>query len=376
LLVPYSKLEEYSVEVKNAIELAIGEINMGGGVLGKKLDLVAADDGAYKDLAVLYADSLVRKYKVSAIIGPAGSARVIHLARTYLPDHPVLVVSPSASSSEISDLEDDGLVWRTMPSDAQQTRIAADYIFNKLGKRSVGILYSQDAYGKGLRSGFKNYFQGKIVSEVSFSPLVDMNTFDFTEKMDELFKNKPEAIFFAAGGTDVGIISTKISGRHHVTKRYKPVFFGVDATKSNYLIESGNKKITEGMFGTDLKSSSSPEFRDKYYRMYNRYPVLSDSERAYDIVYILSLAMEKAKSDHYRDIKNELRSITEGGEKVGPQDYAEAREKLRMNKDLHYEGVSGKITFDENGDLSTGVFEIWKIENGEYRTIDSMPFGN
>lgn len=79
------------------MDLAVSEINSMGGVLGKKLELVAADDGNNNELARIYADSLIRKYKISALIGPSSSRRLIHLANTYLPSHPMLVISPSAS---------------------------------------------------------------------------------------------------------------------------------------------------------------------------------------------------------------------------------------------------------------------------------------
>jgi ABC-type branched-subunit amino acid transport system substrate-binding protein len=373
LMIPYSVEKEYALELKNAIDLAIEEINLAGGVLDKKLALAAADDGSFKELAVQYADSLVHRYAIAALIGPTSSTRVIHMANTYLRRNPILIISPSASSEEISSLKDDDLVWRTMPSDEQQTKIAADYILNTLKKKSVGILYAQDAYGKGLYKGFKRNFKGRILSEVVFSPLITLETFDFTEKLNALFKDKPEVIFLAMGGKSGAGITHAIAKGNYISAGYAPVIFGVDAMKVKDFINSCDQKIVEGMYGTGLRNNDSGEFRTRYFAKYNKYATSSDSERAYDIAYILALAMEKANSSHYASIRNELRNITEGGEKISPADFSDGKKKIKEQRDVYFEGASGKINFNSQGDLTSGVFEIWRIVDGKHTTHEIIP---
>lgn len=373
LMIPYSVEREYSLELKNAVDLAIEEINLAGGVLDKKLALAAADDGSFKELAVQYTDSLVHRYKIAALIGPTSSTRVIYMANAYLPRNPILIISPSASSEEISFLNDDDLVWRTMPSDEQQTKIAAHYIQHTLKKKSVGILYAQDAYGKGLYKGFKRNFSGRILSEVVFSPLITLETFDFTEKLDELFKDKPEVIFLAMGGKSGAGITHAIAKGNYISAGYAPVIFGVDAMKVKDFINTCDLKTVEGMYGTALRNNNSGEFRTRYFAKYNKYATSSDSERAYDIAYILALAMEKANSTHYAAIRNELRNITEGGEKIDPADFAGGKKKIKEQRDVYFEGASGKINFNSQGDLTSGVFEIWRIADGKHMTYEIIP---
>lgn len=374
LMLPYSKHKEYSGELRDAVELAIAEINLMGGVMGRKLNAISADDGAVNELAVVYADSLRRAYHISALIGPSGSARVIHLARTYLPGNPMLIISPSASSNEITGLKDGDLVWRAMPGDAQQAKIAAHYILKILKKKSVGIIYAQDAYGRGLCEEFKRYYAGSILSEVSLSPLIDLESFDFQNKLNALFKNKPEAIFIATASKDAAVLSRKIAKGKYLSDHYAPVFFGADALKERDFIELGDKTVMEGMFGTALISSHSEAFKRKYYREYHRYPTSSDSERAYDIVYILALAMEKAQSTHYPDMRNEIRNVTRKGEKMTPGDFIIAKEKLKASVDIYFEGFSGRMQFDAHGDLAAGEFEIWQIMDGKFITVGIQPF--
>jgi ABC-type branched-subunit amino acid transport system substrate-binding protein len=375
LIVPYSQEKEHSLEIKRAIDLAIDEINHAGGVLGKNLELIAADDNDSNELTVLFVDSLMRTYKISALIGPTSSRRLMYLAKVHLPNHPVLIISPSASSSEISNLKDNDLIWRTTPSDVQQAKLGAHYLYNKLKKKSAAILYINDVYGSGLYRDFKDNYKGKVLSEVYYSPRVDAKTFDFTEKLNELFKDKPEAIYLITGGNDAAIITHQMAAGKYVTPVYKPVIFSVDAAKSRSFIEHGDKKIIEGVYGTSITNKNNEVFRKKYYDRYGKYPVSSYCERSYDIAYILALAMEKSLSTDHQDIKKELRSITKGGERIGPQDFARARDLLRTTRDIYYEGVSGKIEFDSKGDLASGFFEVWKITKGKYATCEILPSG-
>lgn len=375
LIVPYSQEKEHSLEMKKAIDLAVDEINLAGGVLGRKLELIAADDNDINELTALFADSLMRAFKISALIGPTSSRRLMYLAKTHLPYYPTLVISPSASSSEISELKDNDLVWRTIPSDAQQAKLGANYLYDILKKKSAAILYINDIYGSGLSGDFKKNYKGKILSEVYYSHRVDLKTFDLAEKLNEIFKDKPEAVYLATGGNDAAIISHQIRAGKYITPLYKPVIFSVDAVKGRSFIENGDKKIVEGTYGTSITNSNSEAFQKKYYDRYGKYPVSSYCERSYDIAYILALAMEKSRSTDGLNIKNDLRNVTEGGERIGPKDFAHARDILKTGGDICYEGFSGKIEFDSNGDLAQGFFEIWKIKNGKYTTCEILPFG-
>lgn len=284
LLVPFSKYKEYSAEIINATHMAAHEINLQGGILGKSLRMVTADDASSSELALQYADSLVNTFHVVALIGPTGSSRVVYLANKLLPQHPVMIISPSASSNDISALDDDDLVWRTIPSDALQARLASQYIFSELKKQNVAVLYPTNAYGKGLFEQFKKSFKGNIVTEVSYSDLIDTKTYDFSEKIKTVFRKKPQAVYLIANGADAAIISQGIAAARIFTKKYKPVLFGCDAMKGKDFLEGASPAIINGMYGTALASNLQSTFAKKYKANFETYPVSSEAERAYDIV--------------------------------------------------------------------------------------------
>jgi ABC-type branched-subunit amino acid transport system substrate-binding protein len=133
-------------------KLAIKEINAADGVLGEPVQLLEGDDGtdAAKAKAALAAQ--IAK-GAQMFVGPSGSA----VARELIPEaaaRKVILFSPSATSTSLSGLDDDGYFFRTAPSDELQARALADIIMRD-GPRRLSILYRNDAYGEGLQKGVR-----------------------------------------------------------------------------------------------------------------------------------------------------------------------------------------------------------------------------
>jgi ABC-type branched-subunit amino acid transport system substrate-binding protein len=130
-----------------AARLAIHDVNAAGGVLGRPIDAVFADDGTDPATAATEAAKLIDD-GVTAIVGPAtsgSSLKVIPLARAA----GVIVFSPSATSAALTNAPDDGLFFRTAPSDNLQSQAVADVIL-RTGAQRVFIVARDDSYGTGL----------------------------------------------------------------------------------------------------------------------------------------------------------------------------------------------------------------------------------
>lgn len=138
----------------NGVRLAVNEINQSGGVLGKKLGVVSCDDGTDVTQAATAARHLVDVAKVSAIIGAGASTVTIETFNAVAKPNRVLMMSPSATSPAISNLPDEGLLWRTVPSDAVQGRAIAEYILSR-NYKVVAVVNRNDAYGNGLAAAIQ-----------------------------------------------------------------------------------------------------------------------------------------------------------------------------------------------------------------------------
>jgi ABC-type branched-subunit amino acid transport system substrate-binding protein len=130
-----------------AVKLAIKDVNDAGGVLGKPIDPIWGDDGTDPDKALASAKDLISQ-GATAIIGPSfsgASAKVIPLAAA----DGVVLFSPSATSAALTKLADQGMFFRTSPSDSLQAQALADVILRG-GAERVFIVARDDTYGTGL----------------------------------------------------------------------------------------------------------------------------------------------------------------------------------------------------------------------------------
>lgn len=141
---------------RQAMELALDRLNSPG--VGRPVQMVLCDVETAVDLALSRADEVVEERGATALIGPSTSAQSIEVG-AYAARSGVLMVTPSATSADVTPTAPTGaggqrLVWRTAPSDAEQARALAEFISGADCIDNLGVVYRNDVYGKGLRSGF------------------------------------------------------------------------------------------------------------------------------------------------------------------------------------------------------------------------------
>ncbi|MCK5168265.1 MAG: hypothetical protein KAQ75_00190, partial [Bacteroidales bacterium] len=142
------------------------------------------------------------------------------------------------------------------------------------------------------------------------------------------------------------------------------------------LIANGQPNVVETILGISSSITTSSNyitFKNNYFQKFDFEPV-TYAEHAYDALYSIVYAMLKAQSVLPDDIKQNLRMVTGstglGSESViiNVNEYENAKVLLLSGIDINYEGASGTINFDENGDPES-KFVIWGIRNGEYTEI-------
>ncbi len=143
-------LGAYNVSLFAGAHLAVKELNDAGGILGKPVTYEDADDGTDPDKASAQLDRLIQE-GIGIIIGPSTSGQSKVLIPKIVAAGRVLI-SPSATSAELSKLDDHGLFFRTAPSDTFQSQALGDIIMRG-GARRVYVVAHGDSYGLGLRDG-------------------------------------------------------------------------------------------------------------------------------------------------------------------------------------------------------------------------------
>jgi len=179
-----------------AAKLALKEINDAGGVLGQPVQFLDGDDGT--DVAKAKA-ALAQQVTAGArmFLGPSGSA----VAKDLIPDaaaRRVILFTPSATSTSLSGIDDDGYFFRTAPSDELQARALADIIMRD-GPRRVSILFRNDAYGEGLQKGVRQELIRAGVAEadlqsVSYEVPDKASDLQIPEQADRVKEFGPQAV--------------------------------------------------------------------------------------------------------------------------------------------------------------------------------------
>ena len=331
--------------------VAVKEINDAGGVLGKPVEIVHRDSGdTTTDIATQSVNDLLGQ-GVSAIVGAASSG-VSKTVIGNITGAGVIQFSPANTSPDFSTWDDNGLYWRTAPSDVLQGRILGNYIMS-CGAQTVGMIVLNDAYGTGLQSNVKTSVEesgGQVVAEEMFNE----GDSQFSSQVDSVVAAKPDAIVVISFDQAKSIVPLlKAKGVDS-----SQLFF-VDGNTSDYSkdLDAGT---LEGAQGTIPGTFASENFKESLLAVDPALKDWSYAGESYDAVTLLALAAEAAGSTDGKAIAAQLESVSGEGEKCF--DFAGCVTILRGGGDIDYDGYSGPITFDANGDPTEAFIGIYQYD--------------
>lgn len=304
---------------QEGIDLALEEINTAGGVLGRKLVVVYEDTKALPKEGVAAYRKLTTVDKVKVIIDDSVSGVTLAMAPLAQKDH-VVVIATGATAPKISEAGE--YIFRVWNSDAYEGEVSADYAFDTLSLRSVAILYINNEYGKGLEQVFKHRFEergGNIPISESFA----QSATDIRTQLTKIQASKPNGLYVVGYPKEIPI----------ALKQAKELglnlpLIGTVAMQDPQLIQTAGD-ATEGLMFPYPKDSSGQYvtlFKEAFQKKYGKEPGIT-SDVGYDAAKMIAKAMELSGGTTGEDI----------------------RKGLAMLKD--YPGVSGTMTFDENGDV-------------------------
>jgi branched-chain amino acid transport system substrate-binding protein len=372
-VLPFIPAPTLAEHMSNAAQLAIDEINAAGGVLGKNLELVKVN---YDTVAAVpeAITQLLDANQVVGIVGPTGSGSVVNAATVSVPRE-TLLISPVATSSSVTALQDNDLVWRTPLRDDWQGKVAAEFAYYTLGKRSANIIHSLSPYGQSIGTFFKTAFEelgGKVNTVVTY-PNTDYATYDFTTDVRDVFANSPEFVFLGSDGNDgTKILNTAgTEGFFNATPR--PQVMGPDGMAgSKTLPPFVPSDVAEGFVATSPWAEHSG-FAATYLKRYQTEPH-AFAGHMYDAIYLIAYATLEAQTVVSKDVAPHLRTVSAGGTVVGVNEFARGKALIEGGGDIDYDGASGKIAFDAAGDVTSGNYRVLRVVKGGWRHITSAEF--
>jgi branched-chain amino acid transport system substrate-binding protein len=315
-------------------QMVIDNANANGGILGKKIKLITEDDQSKPGEAATAVRKLISRDHVVALIGEMVSSRSLE-AGPIAQQNKIPMVS-SSTNPNVTKIGN--YVFRICFIDSFQGTVMAKFALNSLKKTRVAVLTDvRQDYSVGLAQFFKEYFTkngGTVVAEQSYSS----GDQDFKAQLTSIKAANPEAIFVPGYYNEVGLIALQARELGITVP-----LMGGDGWDSPALTKIGGAAL-EGNFFTNHFSTEdqSPIIQDfirEFKKRVNRDP---DGMAAlgYDAAKVLLDAMTRANS-------------TES---------AKVRDALAATKD--FQGVTGKITIDENRNANKSVVVLTIKDNG------------
>ncbi len=322
----------YGASMRQGAELAQQEINSSGGIRGRLLELRFRDDGADPQAAPAIAQEFYADPDVVAVVGHVNSGTMTAAAFIYQQGLPA--VATSATSPGISRLGE--WIFRVASSDSANAVALASHA--RGFATPTAILYENDDYGRGLADSFRSALAAAGTRVVQSDPYLD-STEDLTPYLQRLQRLNVGFVFIA--GLE--------EGAARIIRQAQQVgldarFLGGDGVEG--LMEMGPEfnGTRVGLLYHPDASPAARAFAERFRGAYGREPD-SFAALGYDATKLLARAANEAGPDR-RSIRSYLAGLgRDGGQPA-------------------FEGVTGAIRFDLNGDPEGKAFAVGVIRNG------------
>ncbi len=349
-----------------ATNYAIQQINDAGGVLGNEIpDPVAGDEANDQAVANQPTDRVLAA-DVNGIIGAAASGMSLAII-DKITSSGVAQCSGSNTAPTFTDYEDNGLYFRTAPSDALQGPVLADTIVAD-GWSNVAIVARADDYGVGLADATAEALESAGATVV-MNETYDTRATDFNATVQNIVSADPDAVVVIAFEEGAQILQGLIEAG--ITAETTGLY-GADGLRSAdlpNLVSPDNPAALAGMKGTAPASADNEDFVTGLQEFAPDLEELQFAPPVYDCVMVMALAAEAAGSVDAEEFKSEVNSVTKDGETCTT--FADCKALLDEGEDIDYDGVSGPLDFIDVGEPGVASIEVYTYnESGELETVE------
>ena len=374
-LVPLTgDLSDFGPAGRKAADLAAQEINAAIKQAGVEHTVEVVTEDAPDTQGATQAARKVISDGGTCMSGAYASTDTLPVARSVTVREGVMLISPASTADQLTDLDDDGLFSRTAPPDALQGKALADRIDRVIGGlegKTINIGARNDLYGTGFEASLTEELEGRGAT-VGESVIYDPEQPSYNSEATQITAGNPDAFVII----DFPETFAKVGPALVRTGNWDPKkSFFTDGLASTDLVATVGQEVIEGMVGSapgTLEGSSLDAF-DKLYTQAPGPPRNLFDSTTFDNVVLCYLASVAAGSTEGTDIAEAIVDVTgPGGTKYSWQQLPQAIEALQSGEDIDYEGASGPIDWDENGDLSKYVYDISEFRGGKLVKLDTV----
>jgi branched-chain amino acid transport system substrate-binding protein len=320
----------------NGIMLAMDEVNVAGGINGRKIKVITEDDQSQQSEAANVVSKLISQNNVSAVLGEVASSSSM-AAAPICQSNKVPMITPSSTNEAVTKRGD--YIFRMCFIDNYQGPVMANFALKDLGSKHAAILTDvKNDYSTGLTSVIEQTYKSanqQIVAKQSYSN----GDSDFRSQLTAIRAASPDVIFVPGYYTDVGQIASQARDLG-----IKAPFVGGDGWESPKLLEIGGKALDGSFYANHyFADDPSPIVHDFVEKYKARFKAKPDALAAlgYDAARVLADAMRRAKSLSGADL----------------------RDAIAATKD--FSGVTGTITLGPDRNPIDKKIVIEEVKNGQ-----------
>jgi branched-chain amino acid transport system substrate-binding protein len=326
----------FGISQRNGVQLALEEINASGGIGGRKLELLIEDTRTEPPVAVTAVNKLIYQHKVPVLIGSAASldvpAYMDILERVHIPQILPVAVLPKITEGKPK------WTFRSALNDKIAATQMAEFAYHQLGARKIALLIEDSAFGS------TGLVFGERLEQLGVRPLTierfRRGDVDFSAQLLRIRSLGATHIQFWGYYADYAQVARRIKELNMSVQ-----LMGNQAPVTNKTIELGGAAV-EGainicLFVPTSRDPKAKAFVEKYQQKYGSQPD-TWAAQSYDGMMILAEALRRAGSDDPKKI----------------------RDALAATKD--FQGLTGAISFDENGDAQFRQPIVTRIEGGRF----------
>lgn len=331
-------LAPYGIPPKNAVVLAAEELNRNGGLLGEPVELVILDDACKPGMAANVANKMVAE-DVVAVIGHICSGATKAALPIYM-SAKIPVLSPSATSPELTLDGENPYFFRTIPHDAMQAMVQAEFVAKELKAKTAAVVHDKGDYGKGLAELVEKELKKRGI-EIVLVEGVTPGAVSYSALVRKIGRQEPDVVAFGGYHPEATKIVTQARKR-----RIKSDFISGDGIKDPSFIKIGRKYV-EGYYATspaDISLLPITQEVSKALKKRGQQPG-NFGLQAHAAFTALVKAIESAGSTDPEQIKQQLQTQS-------------------------VDTTLGKISFDKNGDVVGAGISLYQVKNGRFVDVN------
>lgn len=352
----------------SASGMAIEEINEAGGILGTDVpDMEAGDEANDAGQANEAANRLVDQ-DVNMVLGAAASG-MTHAIYDTVTGSGIVQCSGSNTDPDLTGIDDDGFYFRTAPSDLMSAPVLGERVISD-GNTDIAIANRADGYGDGYAEALLDAAEAEG-AQVEFSEGYDPETTDFSSIAGDMESADADAYVIVAFEEGVQLLTDLLEAGVPAEDIY--VTDGLNDPDLGESIDEDDPEIVAGITGA-APGADNPDFDAQLEEHDPDLDVFQFAPQVYDCMIATSLAVEHAESVDPTEYVDSMAEVTQDGTECSG--FEECRDLLEDGEEINYQGASGPIAWDENGDPTQASIEIFQFdedtaEHGSEEFVDA-----